>query len=75
VLVVGHTDAVGAFDFNLDLSRRCAEAVVVALTSSRYGIEARRLSPHGVAYLSPVDTNRTEQGRSKNRRVELDEQQ
>ncbi|NLX19207.1 MAG: OmpA family protein [Desulfobulbus sp.] len=68
--VVGHTDSIGSFDFNLNLSKRRAEAVVTAL-SSEYGIKAGRLTPHGVANLAPVATNATEPGRAKNRRVEL----
>jgi outer membrane protein OmpA-like peptidoglycan-associated protein len=66
----GHTDNVGGFEFNLNLSRKRAEAVVTALTS-QYGIASFRLTPNGVAYLAPVANNTTEEGRAKNRRVEL----
>ena len=68
--VVGHTDNVGGFDFNLGLSKRRAEAVVAALARD-YGIAPGRLTPNGVAYLAPVAVNTTEEGRAKNRRVEL----
>ncbi len=68
--VVGHTDNVGGFDHNLDLSRRRAEAVK-AILSVEYAIAAGRLTPNGVANLAPVATNSTEEGRAKNRRVEL----
>lgn len=68
--VVGHTDNVGGFESNLGLSRRRAEAVVAALTR-QYGIAANRLTANGVAYLAPVAVNTTEDGRAKNRRVEL----
>jgi OmpA-OmpF porin, OOP family len=68
--VVGHTDSVGGFEFNLDLSKRRAEAVVAALAKD-FGIAADRLAAHGVAYLSPVASNATEEGRAKDRRVEL----
>jgi outer membrane protein OmpA-like peptidoglycan-associated protein len=68
--VVGHTDNAGSFEHNLDLSRRRAEAVKAALTKE-YGIAAGRLTPNGVAYLAPVASNATEEGRAKNRRVEL----
>ncbi|RPI26668.1 MAG: flagellar motor protein MotB [Acidobacteria bacterium] len=68
--VVGHTDNVGEFDSNLALSKRRAEAVVAALVRD-YGINASRLTPNGVAYLAPVAVNTTEEGRAKNRRVEL----
>jgi outer membrane protein OmpA-like peptidoglycan-associated protein len=68
--VVGHTDNVGGFEFNLNLSKRRADAVVAALTT-QYGIAAARLTANGVAYLAPVAVNTTEEGRAKNRRVEL----
>jgi outer membrane protein OmpA-like peptidoglycan-associated protein len=68
--VVGHTDNVGGYEFNLGLSRRRAEAVAAALTRE-HGIAANRLTPNGVAYLAPVAVNTTEDGRAKNRRVEL----
>ena len=68
--VVGHTDNVGGYEFNLGLSKRRAEAVVAAL-AQEYGIAANRLTPNGVAYLAPVAVNTTEEGRAKNRRVEL----
>ncbi len=68
--VVGHTDNVGGYEPNLGLSRRRAEAVVGALARN-YGISAARLTPNGVAYLAPVAVNTTEEGRAKNRRVEL----
>lgn len=68
--VVGHTDAVGTFDFNLKLSKARANAVVAALTKS-YGIAAARLKANGVGMLAPIATNATDEGRAKNRRVEL----
>lgn len=68
--VVGHTDSVGGLEFNLNLSKQRAEAVVAAL-AGQYGIAAARLIPNGVAYLAPVAVNSTEDGRAKNRRVEL----
>ncbi len=69
VLIVGHTDGEGAFDYNLSLSQRRAQAVVEALTAK--GIEASRLTPAGAGMVAPVATNRTEEGRAKNRRVEI----
>lgn len=68
--VIGHTDNVGTLDFNMNLSQRRAEAVVEALVS-RHGIARERLHPVGIGPLSPVTSNRTEEGRAKNRRVEL----
>ena len=70
VLVVGHTDSVGGFESNRTLSQRRAEAIVAALVS-KHGISTKRLFPVGVSFASPVATNSTEEGRAKNRRVEL----
>ena len=70
LLVVGHTDNVGSFQFNMDLSQRRAAAVVAALTT-RFSVAKDRLTPVGVSFASPVAPNRTEEGRAKNRRVEL----
>ncbi len=70
LLVVGHTDNQGDFAYNKDLSERRAAAVVTALVED-HGIARERLEPHGVAFLAPVATNATEEGRAKNRRVEL----
>ena len=70
LLVAGHTDNVGGFSFNMDLSQRRAGAVVSAL-SARHGIAKDRLMPVGVSFASPVAPNKTEEGRAKNRRVEL----
>lgn len=68
--VVGHTDNIGTYDYNLDLSSRRAQAVVRSL-SSEYGIQLQRLHPAGVGPVAPVALNDSEEGRSKNRRVEL----
>lgn len=73
VNVVGHTDNVGGIDSNMELSRARADAVVQALTS-KHGIEAKRLRSYGVGPLAPVASNKTEDGKAKNRRVELVEQ-
>lgn len=70
VLIVGHTDGQGAYDYNLSLSARRARAVLEALTT-RHGIDAKRLTAAGAGMMAPVATNRTEQGRAKNRRVEI----
>ena len=68
--VVGHTDMTGALDANLTLSRARAEAVVQALVAG-HGVAASRLEGHGVGPLAPVAANDTEEGRARNRRVEL----
>jgi OmpA-OmpF porin, OOP family len=68
--VVGHTDNVGDFKYNMKLSQSRAEAVVAKLISD-YGIDKTRLTAAGVGPLSPVTSNSTEEGRAENRRVEL----
>jgi OmpA-OmpF porin, OOP family len=55
---------------NMRLSRDRAAAVTQSLVSE-HGIAGTRLSPQGVGPLSPVANNATEEGRAKNRRVEL----
>jgi outer membrane protein OmpA-like peptidoglycan-associated protein len=70
VLVVGHTDNVGGYDTNLTLSERRATAVLQELKST-HGIAATRLRGVGVGMAAPVAPNETEDGRAKNRRVEL----
>jgi OmpA-OmpF porin, OOP family len=68
--VVGHTDNVGTIDSNLKLSKDRADAVSNSLIT-KYGIAASRLISYGVASLAPVSSNDNEEGRAKNRRVEL----
>ncbi len=70
VYVVGHTDNVGSFDNNLKLSKDRADSVVKELIS-KYSINSSRLQPFGVGPTSPVASNQTDDGRAKNRRVEL----
>jgi outer membrane protein OmpA-like peptidoglycan-associated protein len=70
VYVVGHTDMIGKFEYNMELSKKRAEAVVKELVN-KYGIQANRLKAKGVGPLCPVSTNKTEEGRKLNRRVEL----
>ena len=70
LLVVGHTDNVGGYESNKSLSERRAAAVVAALTG-RHGVDAKALVPVGVSFAAPVAPNTTEDGRAKNRRVEL----
>lgn len=71
--VVGHTDNVGTYEYNMELSKNRSNAVVEELIS-KYNIDAKRLFPLGVGPVSPVSTNKTEEGKAKNRRVELVEQ-
>ncbi len=68
--VVGHTDSQGNAEANLELSRRRADAVIKALTTT-HKIDAKRLAPFGNGPFAPVATNDSDEGRAKNRRVEL----
>lgn len=68
--VVGHTDMTGAMDANMKLSQARSEAVVQSLVSQQ-GVTSSRLKGYGVGPLAPVASNDTDEGRAKNRRVEL----
>jgi outer membrane protein OmpA-like peptidoglycan-associated protein len=68
--VVGHTDNVGGVDGNIKLSQDRAEAVLQALVRD-HGIASTRLRAYGCGPFAPVASNDTEEGRAKNRRVEL----
>lgn len=70
LIVVGHTDNQGDFEYNRDLSRRRAASVEEALVRD-YGIVDDRLSHDGVGYLAPAASNDSDSGRALNRRVEL----
>lgn len=68
--IVGHTDMVGDSAANLKLSQARAQSVLSALVS-KYRIAGSRLTPFGNGPYAPVASNKTEEGRAKNRRVEL----
>ncbi len=70
--VVGHTDNVGNLESNLKLSADRADAVVKVLIGK--GIAASRLKAAGVGPYCPVSSNKTDEGKALNRRVELVEQ-
>jgi OmpA-OmpF porin, OOP family len=70
VYVVGHTDMTADLATNVKLSQARAQSVVNALVS-QHGVAAARLIPYGAGPYAPVATNKTEEGRAKNRRVEL----
>jgi len=70
IYVVGHTDMVADPATNVKLSQARAQAVVNAL-ASQHGIASARLIAYGDGPYAPVASNKTEDGRARNRRVEL----
>lgn len=70
IAFVGHTDASGSLAANIALSERRAEAAAQVLID-RYGVDRDRVTAKGVGFLAPRATNQTEEGRQKNRRVEV----
>lgn len=69
MVVAGHTDNVGAAAMNLALSRQRAQSVIAWLGT--HGIEEARLVPAGFGDSRPVAENTSDEGRQKNRRVDL----
>lgn len=69
IYVVGHTDDAGALAYNQELSLRRARSVVKRLQDA--GIAATRLTALGVGPAAPLGSNETDEGRARNRRVEL----
>ncbi len=70
VIAVGHTDSRGSDAYNQKLSVRRAEAVKAYLVSK--GIENNRVYTEGKGEGQPVADNSTNEGRAKNRRVEVE---
>jgi outer membrane protein OmpA-like peptidoglycan-associated protein len=69
MLVAGHTDNAGTDVVNLPLSRQRSEAVIAWLVAK--GIDKTRLTPAGFGSRKPLADNGSEEGRAKNRRVDL----
>jgi outer membrane protein OmpA-like peptidoglycan-associated protein len=69
IKVVGHTDSVGSDTYNQALSERRASSVAAYLLSQ--GVAPNKLTSEGKGQSQPVADNETEEGRAKNRRVEL----
>jgi len=69
VLIEGYTDSTGSAEYNLDLSERRAQAVKSLLVSQ--GLDRTRLEALGLGMDRPVADNSTNEGRKKNRRVEI----
>jgi len=70
VYIVGHTDNQGALESNMTLSQQRAQATLNALVTG-YKIDAKRMVARGVASLAPLASNTADDGRARNRRVEL----
>ena len=70
LLVEGHTDDEGEFDWNMELSADRAASVKAYLVEN-FGIDPERMRTMGLGPTQPVDTNDTPEGRQQNRRVEL----
>jgi len=70
ITVEGATDSVGSDAYNYDLSKRRADAVIQYL-ASKYSVPAHKIYLIGLGKDKPVETNKTAEGRSKNRRVDV----
>jgi outer membrane protein OmpA-like peptidoglycan-associated protein len=69
IKVIGHTDSVGSDEYNQALSERRASSVAAYLLSQ--GLAPDKLTSEGKGESQPVAENETDEGRAKNRRVEL----
>jgi OOP family OmpA-OmpF porin len=70
IIGVGHTDNIGTKEYNLKLSERRANTVKEYLVSK--GVEKNRIYTEGKGFADPVASNKTAEGRAKNRRVEIE---
>ena len=70
LMVEGHTDDEGDFDWNMELSADRAASVKAYLVEN-FGIDTDRMRTMGLGPTQPVDSNETAEGKQKNRRVEL----
>ncbi len=70
VIAIGHTDSIGSDAYNQKLSVRRAESVKAYLVSK--GVPANRIYTEGKGEKQPVASNKTKDGRAKNRRVEIE---
>ena len=70
IIAVGYTDNIGTFEYNQKLSERRANAVKEYLVSK--GVEKNRIYTEGKSYKDPIASNKTAEGRAKNRRVEIE---
>ena len=70
IIAVGHTDSIGTEEYNQKLSVRRADAVKAYLVSK--GVEKNRIYTEGKGEKDPIASNKTAEGRAKNRRVEIE---
>src|SRR5450432_1720115 len=70
IALEGGTDSVGSADYNYDLSQRRANSVIQYL-ATKYNVPAHKIYVIGLGKDKPVDSNKTADGRSKNRRVDI----
>lgn len=70
ITIKGHTDGIGNADYNMELSRKRAEAVYNYLTT--HGVKASHLKYEYYGMTQPIAPNATEEGRLQNRRVEFE---
>ena len=70
IIAIGHADSIGSDEYNQRLSMRRAEAVKAYMVSR--GIEPNRVYTEGKGEKQPVASNRTTDGRAKNRRTEIE---
>ena len=69
ILLVGHTDDTGSSQENADLSEKRAQAI--ATIFAQHGFDASQVYFQGAGETFPLADNRTEEGRARNRRVEI----
>lgn len=69
IIVIGYTDSIGSDSYNIELSQR--RALAVEQYFIRKGISNERITTKGLGKVNPIDVNDTEEGRRKNRRVEI----
>jgi len=70
IVIEGHTDSYGSDETNMSLSQQRAEAVSAYL-ASQFGIPTFRMSAIGYGETRPIANNETEQGRARNRRIDV----
>jgi OOP family OmpA-OmpF porin len=70
IVIEGHTDNVGGKKYNLNLSQKRAEAIKKVMVT-KFNIKPSRLTAKGFGSSKPIEHNSTEEGRQKNRRVEV----